>query len=122
MAYVDSEYYNSYSKVISDNIEYKLEKASEAIDSITFNRIVAAGFSNLTEVQQYKIKKAVCMQADFIEEYGQYLNNPFSAFSAGSISVTLNRNSVKSINGVTTSNKVYNLLKQTGLTCLSFNY
>ena len=74
MAYVDSEYYNSYSKVISDNIEYKLEKASEAIDSITFNRIVGTGFSNLTEFQQDKIKKAVCMQADFIEEYGQYFS------------------------------------------------
>lgn len=122
MAYVDSDYYNSYSKVISDNIESKLEKASDMIDSMTFNRVVGTGFSNLTEFQQDKIKKAVCMQADFTEQYGQYLNNPLSAFSAGSISVTLNRDVVKTVNGVTTSNEVYNLLKQTGLTCMSFNY
>lgn len=119
MSYVNED---EYKGIITDDLKNKLERASDQIDSITFNRIVATGFDNLTEFQQDKIKKAVCMQADFIEEYGQYLNNPFSAFSAGSISVTLNRNSVKSINGVTTSNKVYNLLKQTGLTCLSFNY
>ncbi|MBE6051889.1 MAG: hypothetical protein E7214_14905 [Clostridium sp.] len=122
MCYVDEEYYNIHSKIINDNLKNKLEKASEQIDSMTFNRIVAAGFDNLTEFQQSKIKKAVCLHVDFVEEYGQYLNNPLSAFSAGSISVTLNRDVVKSINGVTTSNEVYNLLKQTGLTCRSFNY
>lgn len=122
MAYVDAEFYKNYSGKIEENIDCKLEKASDQIDSMTFNRIVGTGFSNITEFQQDKIKKAVCMQADFVEEYGQYLNNPLSAFSAGSIRVTLNRDVVKNVNGVTTSNEVYNLLKQTGLTCLSFNY
>lgn len=122
MAYVDEDFYNDYSGKITENISNKLERSSDQIDSMTFNRIVGAGFSNLTDFQQSKIKKAVCLHVDFIEEYGQYLNNPLSAFSAGSISVTLNRDVVKSINGVTTSNEVYNLLKQTGLTCRSFNY
>lgn len=122
MAYVDEDFYNDYSGKITENISNKLERASDQIDSMTFNRIVGAGFSNLTDFQQSKIKKAVCLHVDFIEEYGQYLNNPLSAFSAGSISVTLNRDVVKCVNGVTTSNEVYNLLKQTGLTCLSFNY
>lgn len=122
MSYVDEEYYKAHSNIIADGLNVKLEKASEQIDSMTFNRIVGTGFSNITEFQQDKIKKAVCMQADFVEEYGQYLNNPLSAFSAGSIRVTLNRDVVKNVNGVTTSNEVYNLLKQTGLTCLNFNY
>lgn len=122
MAYVDIDFYNSYSGSIKENIESKLERASEQIDSMTFNRIVATGFDNLTEFQQDKIKKAVCLHVNFLEQYGEYLNNPLSSFSAGSISVTLNRDVVKNINGVTTSNEVYNLLKQTGLTCLSFNY
>lgn len=122
MAYVDEDFYNDYSGKITENISNKLERSSDQIDSMTFNRIVGAGFSNLTDFQQSKIKKAVCLHVDFIEEYGQYLNNPLSAFSAGSISVTLNRDVVKCVNGVTTSNEVYNLLKQTGLTCLSFNY
>lgn len=122
MAYVDSAYYNSYSNMISDNIEAKLEKASDLIDSMTFNRIVGTGFLNLTEFQKDKVKKAVCLQADFIEQYGEYINMPLSGFSAGSISVTINNNVVTNVNGIITSNEVYNLLKQTGLTCLSFNY
>ena len=89
---------------------------------MTFNRIVGTGFSSLTEFQQDKIKKAVCLQADFVEQYGDYINSPISAFSAGSINVTLNNNTVKNINGVITSSEVYDLLKQTGLTCTSFNY
>lgn len=122
MAYVDEDYYKAYSSIIADNIENKLEKASDQIDSMTFNRIVGTGFSNLTEFQQNIIKKAICLHADFIEQYGEYFNSPLSAFSAGSISVTLNNNAVKNINGITTSNEVYSLLKQTGLTCRSFNY
>lgn len=122
MAYVDIDFYNAYSGSVKENIGSKLERASEQIDSMTFNRIVATGFDNLTEFQKDKIKKAVCLHVEFSDKYGEYLINPLSAFSAGSISVTLNRDVVKTINGVTTSNEVYNLLKQTGLTCLSFNY
>lgn len=126
MAYADIKDYVEYIGELnfsSDSyLKSALERASDQIDSMTFNRIVATGFDNLTEFQQDKIKKAVCLHVNFLEQYGEYLNNPLSAFSAGSISVTLNRDVVKNINGVTTSNEVYNLLKQTGLTCLSFNY
>lgn len=118
MAYVDEEFYNKYSGKITDNIIHKLERASDQIDSMTFNRIVGAGFSNLTDFQQEKIKKAVCLHVDFIEEYSEYFNSPLSGFSAGSISVTFNNNAIKTIGGITTSNEVYSLLQQTGLTCL----
>lgn len=117
MSYVDTDYYNSYSGIVTDNLENKLNKASDQIDSLTFNRIVGIGFNNLTSFQQEKIKKAICMQADFQEKYGEYVNSPLSSFSAGSISVSLNSNSVKCVNGVVTSNEVATLLNQTGLTC-----
>lgn len=116
--YADETYYNTYSGKITDELSSKLEKASDQIDSLTFNRIVGKGFDNLTDFQKEKIKKAVCLQADFVEEYGDYINSPISSFSAGSISVSFNDKAVKYINGVTTSNEVYNLLKQTGLCCL----
>lgn len=122
MSYVDEEYYNSHYNTITNDLVNKLEKASDQIDSITFNRIVGTGFSNLTEFQQDKIKKAVCLQANFNEQYGEYLNSPLSSFSAGSIKVSFNSDSVKNINGVTTTTEVYNLLNQTGLTCRNFNY
>lgn len=117
MSYVDEEYYNNFSGLITEKLDFKLEKASDQIDSLTYNRIVGRGFENLTEFQQDKIKKAVCMHADFVENYGEYINMPFSGFSAGSISVTINGNIVKNVNGVTTTNDVDSLLKQTGLTC-----
>lgn len=119
MPYVNED---EYKGIILDDLKNKLEKASNQIDSMTFNRIVGAGFSNLTEFQQDKIKRAVCLQADFVEQYGEYINIPIGGFSAGSISVTINNNAVKNINGVITSSEVYDLLKQTGLTCRSFNY
>lgn len=119
MSYVDIEFYNKFSGLITDDkLESKLEKASDQINSLTFNRIVGIGFDNLTLFQQDKIKKAVCMQTDFVEQYGEYISSPLNAFSAGSISVTLNNNSVKEMNGVVTSNEVYTILKQTGLCCL----
>ncbi|MDY5913539.1 MAG: hypothetical protein SPJ62_16360 [Inconstantimicrobium porci] len=119
MSYVNED---EYKGIITDDLKDKLGKASNQIDSMTFNRIVGAGFSNLTEFQQDKIKRAVCLQSDFMEQYGDYINSPISAFSAGSINVALNNNTVKNINGVITSSEVYDLLKQTGLTCTSFNY
>lgn len=43
-----------------------LQRASDNIDSMTFNRIVAMGFDRLTLFQQTNLKKAVCAQADFL--------------------------------------------------------
>ena len=117
MAYVDVDFYNEYSGEVTEGLERKLEKASDQIDSLTYNRIVGIGFNNLTQFQQDRIKKAICLHVDFTEQYGEYINSPLSGFSAGSISVSFNSDTVKCINGVNTSSEVYNLLKQTGLTC-----
>ncbi|NRT88108.1 hypothetical protein [Clostridium beijerinckii] len=115
--YTDETYYKDTFKgsIISDDeLANKLERASDQIDSLTFNRIVGKGFDNLTSFQQDKIKKAVCLHADFVEQYGEYIDMPLSGFSAGSISVNFNANKV---NGITTTQEVINYLNQTGLTC-----
>lgn len=117
MSYVDSDFYNEFSGVITDKVDNKLDRASAQIDSLTFNRIVGIGFNNLTEFQKDKVKKAVCMHADFIEMYGEFINTPFSGYSVGDVSLNFNTNTVKSLNGVITSNEVYNYLSQTGLNC-----
>lgn len=116
MPYVDQEYYvNSFKgDILKENINKKLERASEQIDTLTFNRIVGIGFNNLTPFQQDKIKKAVCIHAEFHEQYGDYIDMPLSGFSAGSISVDFNG---QKLNGVTTTQEVVNYLKQTGLMC-----
>lgn len=117
MAYVDSKYYKDMfrGKLISkEDIDEKLERATDQINTLTYNRIVSIEFNNLTEFQKDKIKKAICIHAEFIEQYGSYIDTPLSGFSAGSVSVSFN---AKRINGVTTTQEVLNYLKQTGLTC-----
>ncbi|MGG7215294.1 hypothetical protein ACQPUY_17070 [Clostridium nigeriense] len=117
MSYVDSTYYEmSFGGTIipEDSIDIKLERASDQIDTLTYNRIVGIGFDNFTEFQKDKVKKAVCIHAEFIEQYGSYIDMPLSSFSAGSVSVSFN---AQRINGITTTQEVLNYLKQTGLTC-----
>ena len=117
MSYVDSTYYEENFKgtiIPSEGIENKLERASDQIDTLTYNRIHGKGFDNLTSFQQDIIRKAVCSHAEFIEQYGSYINVPLSGFSAGSISVSFN---AEKLNGITTTQEVLNYLKQTGLTC-----
>ncbi|MGL4108321.1 hypothetical protein [Clostridium sp. LP20] len=117
MSYVDSTYYNeSFCGTIlpKEHIKEKLERASDQIDTLTYNRINGKGFENLTRFQQDKVKKAVCIHAEFIEQYGSYIDIPLSGFSAGSTSVSFNG---QKINGITTTQEVLNYLRQTGLTC-----
>jgi hypothetical protein len=115
MAYVDAEYYKSTygGTVIPDpELTRHLDKASDQIDSMTYNRILAVGIESLTAFQQERVKKAVCTHADFIYQYGSYLDMPVTGYSAGSISM-----SFKSVEagGIKTSEDVTGLLKPTGL-------
>lgn len=113
--YVDTEYYKNTFKgtVIPDeDLDNKLELASDDVDSLAYNRITAIGFDNLKSFQQDKIKKAVCLQAEFIYQYGDYFNLPVDSYTAGSLSLTFN-----SSNGVKAPDSVIQYLKQTGLTC-----
>lgn len=116
MAYVDSDYYkNTYKGTVipDDELDGKLELASNDINSLTFNRIVGIGFDNLTSFQQDKVKKAVCLQADFIYQYADFMNLPVDSYTAGSTSVSFGKDS----NGVRTPNTVMKYLGQTDLTC-----
>lgn len=114
MTYVDETYYSAFSGLITEGLTNKLEKATDQINSLTYNRIVGMGFDILTPFQQDKIKKAICIHADFIEKYGEYIDMPLSGFSAGSTSLSFSANK---INGITTTQEVLNYLNQTGLTC-----
>lgn len=117
MPYVDSTYYNeSFGGTIlpKEHIENKLKRASDQIDTLTYNRINGKGFENLTSFQQDKVKKAVCIHAEFIEQYGSYIDIPLSGFSAGSTSISFN---AEKVNGISTTQEVLNYLKQTGLIC-----
>ena len=98
-------------------LESTLRIACRAVDSLTFNRIVKAGFDNLTEFQQELIKDAVRLHADFAYDNAELLNSPLSSYSISGISMTFDRLKIVTVGGVTTTSEVYNLLMQTGLCC-----
>ena len=105
--YIDKEYYLNIFKgnIISDeDIEKYLELSQEKIDSITFNRIVAIGFNNLTEFQREKISKAICYQADYIFQNGYNDENNRNISSYSVLYIKLNMSEI-----------AYDLVHKTGL-------
>ncbi|WP_336822945.1 hypothetical protein [Sporosarcina sp. USHLN248] len=114
--YATPEDYKKYGDglIPDEQLEKALSRASDQIDSLTYNRIVAKGFDHLTPFQQTNIKKSVCRQADFFFQYGGFLNMPLSGYSAGSVSLSFN--AVEGGGGIQTSEGVMNLLSATGLT------
>jgi hypothetical protein len=116
MSYADPEYYQSVyggSVLPVDQIMARLIRASDQVDSMTYNRIIDTGFDRLTPFQQDRVKKAVCAQADFTMLYGEFTDIPLQKFSAGGIAIEF---AGERVNGVATSGAVKNYLDQTGLT------
>lgn len=103
-------------ELTDEKITALLEKASDEIDGLTFNRIVHRGFDNLTDFQKEKISKAVCYHADFIHNYDDMLSSPFSSYAINGVSMAFNGGNIAEQGGVKTIKAVYNLLAQTGLT------
>lgn len=120
--YVDKKYYFDEfkgNKVPINEIEKYLRLAQEKIDSITFNRIVAIGFNNLTKFQQEKIKDAICYQAEYIyiNGYNNEDNRDVSSYSVLDISVSIdNSNNDKTIaQRKNMSEMAYDYVHKTGL-------
>ncbi len=120
--YVDKKYYIDEfkgNKVPINEIEKYLRLAQEKIDSITFNRIVAIGFNNLTKFQQEKIKDAICYQAEYIyvNGYNNEDNRDVSSYRVLDISVSVdNSNNDKTIaQRKSMSEMAYDCVHKTGL-------
>ncbi|MNY47835.1 hypothetical protein D3C86_1831320 [compost metagenome] len=116
MAYATVAEYEQYGdgSIPAEELPAALERASDQIDSLTYNRIAAGGVDGLTSFQRLKVVKAVCQQADFYNAYGDYLSFPLAGYSAGSVSVSFK--SVQGAGGVQTTEAVSSLLAATGLT------
>ena len=79
--YASEDYYmDQYegSTIPEDELEKVLKQASRHVDSLTYNRIVGRGFSNLTAYQREIIREVVCMQADFEYENADEINSVLS--------------------------------------------
>lgn len=120
--YVNEEYYSNEfngNKLPDEEIEKYLKLAQEKIDSITYNRIVAVGFDNLTEFQKEKIKEAICYQAEYIytNGYNSEDNRDIASYSVLDISVSKDNSSgnktIAQRNNM--SEIVYDYIHKTGL-------
>ena len=95
-----------------------LKNASRHIDSLTYNRIVGRGFSNLTAFQQETIQEVVCQQADFEYENADEINTILQGYSINGVSAQFGSSwNVFTDKGVAMKRDVYALLSQTGLCC-----
>lgn len=120
-SYVSPDYYwDNYkgSTIPPGELDLILKQASRHIDSLTYNRIVGRGFSNLTAFQQDIIQDVVCQQADFEYENADEINTILSSYSLNGASVQFGSSwNVYMEKGVAMKRDVYALLSQTGLCC-----
>lgn len=120
-SYVTPDYYKeSYkgSTVPEEDLEKALRQASRHIDSLTYNRIVGQGISDLTEFQKEVIQEVICLQADFEYENADEINTILSSYSLNGASVQFGSSwNVFTDKGVAMMRDVYALLSQTGLCC-----
>lgn len=117
-AYVTAEEYTDrgYESVPNEQLDAYLRDASRHIDTLTFNRIVAKGFDNLTEFQQELIKEVCCKQADFLYENHDAIASILNSYSINGVSMQFGAGfNIIIENGLPVQSTVYSLLKQTGL-------
>jgi hypothetical protein len=119
--YVTPAYYKETYKgsiVPEEDLEKALRQASRHIDSLTYNRIVGQGFSNLTEFQQEVIQEVICQQADFEYENADEIDTILSSYSLNGASVQFGSSwNVFTDKGIAMKRDVYAQLSQTGLCC-----
>ena len=117
--YATVEYYmNTYKGSLEDtDAEKALRQASRHIDTLTYNRIVAAGFENLEPFQQGIIKECECLLADWETENADYINSMLSNYTlnGASMSFTGQNASTTVVNGVAVSRDIYSHLQKSGL-------
>lgn len=101
-----------------EGFERNLLQASRHIDSLTFNRILAKGFDNLTAFQRELIKEVCCEQARFEMENADEINMILSSYSINGVSAQFGSSwNVFTDLGVAMKRDVYAKLMQTGLCC-----
>ena len=118
MSYATKEYYQTVhcGELPDEQIEKALRKAGRHIDTLTYNRIVGKGFSNLTEFQQNVIKDVCCELADFEYENEDMINSVLQSYAINGVSMTFGEGwNVVCMNGVAIKRDTYEFLSQTGL-------
>lgn len=123
VAYATEDYYfdEFEGDVLDNNVaEKSLYTASRHIDSLTFNRIVGRGISNLTPFQQDIIREVCCELAEFEYENEDLIKSVLQSYSINGVSMSFGNSwNVKVISGVAIRSDIYERLAQTGLCCVT---
>lgn len=124
--YVDSTYYFNVFKgteLNEENIDKYLKKASRDIDVLTYNRILAKGFDNLTDFQKEIIKEVCCEHASFLIENESMLNTYLSSYAINGVNMSFGSSwNIYIENGIAIPKVLHEHLCSTGLCCRSFYY
>jgi hypothetical protein len=119
MSYADYEYYTKTyggSIITAENAPKSLQNASDAVDSLTYCRIVSRGFGAISDYQKSIVQNVVCALADWQTENADILTSPYSSYSINGVSASWAPGSgVKKINGVFIPSHLYAELVKTGL-------
>lgn len=121
--YADFAYYSgTYGGTATEQeITPLLQAANDACDALTFSRINAIGWDNLTEFQQGLVRRFCCAQADFLLQNGDAVYSAMQSYSINGVSMTFGNAALYTVQGGTAvSNEALALLKRTGLTSLMF--
>lgn len=116
----EDEYLDGYEgDAIPDReVEKYLKLASRHVDTLTYNRIIGWGFSNLTLFQQEIIQEVVCRQAEFEYENADEIESILSSYSINGTSASFGSSwNVFTEYGIAMKKDVYAMLCQTGLCC-----
>ena len=117
--YADEVYYvEQYGgdKIPPDLLKKALVKASRHIDSLTYNKIIGQGFSDLTDFQQKIIQDTCCELADFEFENSDMIESVLQNYSINGVSMSFGKSwNVRIRNGVAIPADAYDGLSQTGL-------
>lgn len=119
MSYVDYEYYTGTyggTTITADNALRAFQSASDAVDTLTYCRIVERGLDGLTPFQKGIVQRVVCSLAEWQEENGDLLDAPYNSYSINGVSVSIGAAlNVKQIGGIMIPSRLYAELVKTGL-------
>lgn len=93
-----------------------INNANNAIDILTYSRINAIGFENLTAFQQRIVSECASEIAEFLIDNREILDTPLSAYSINGVSMQFKFNqTVHCSNGIVIPEMTYKKLMSTNL-------
>lgn len=113
--YVDIPYFQNEFKGTVEDVtiaERALKAAEIKVNELSFGRIEAKGFDNLTDFQKSCVKDAVCYQAEYYIDNGY--DGTVQSYSVPDISVTVKTGN-KETEKICVSPLTVSLLTQSGL-------